>query len=87
MTASEALEQATRLRDSANDLERKGDAAEAFVKALRGWQLVRPHTEDAECIRLEQEMSLLVERLGEAANAKFQGGSPVRTVGKPTVIE
>jgi hypothetical protein len=87
MTAGRAHQKASRLRDSAQDLARRGDAAEAFAKALRGWQLVRPHTEDPECVRLELELSLLVERLGEAANAKYQGGNPVRTIGKSTVIE
>ncbi len=87
ISPADAFRQGTRLYDAALELERQKNTAEAFAKALRGWQLVRSHPNDPECARLEQQLLPLVERLGDAVNVKFQGGSPIRTVGKPTVIE
>ena len=87
VSPADAFRQGTRLYDAALELERQRNTTEAFAKARCGWQLVRSHPDDPQCARLERQLLPLVERLGDAANAKFQGGSPIRTVGKPTVIE
>lgn len=82
MSPAEAHSKATSLEREAIDFEKQGRKAEAFERALEGWQLVRVHDEDAACCGLAQQLEPILERLGEAANT-----SKVRATGKPLQVQ
>jgi hypothetical protein len=68
-----AVAQANSLRATALRQESAGNPGNAFVSAMKAWELVRQHPDDARCAAIESELLTLLERLGEAADEQRSG--------------
>jgi len=60
---------------AANKAAAKGNHAQAFQDAVRGWQAVAPFKNDAECRRLTAELRKRMEKFGAAANTGVSADS------------
>lgn len=60
---------------AANKAAAKGDHAQAFQDAVRGWQAVAPFKNDAECRRLTAELRKRMEKFGAEANTGVSADS------------
>jgi hypothetical protein len=82
----ESVRQAGNLRRQADSLS-GSEPGEAYAKALRAWQIVSQHPEDAACQQLQGELEALLAPLGKRANLNASGDRSLRRRDQPTAIK
>ena len=82
----ESVRQAGNLRRQADSLA-ASDPGEAYAKALRAWQIVSQHPDDAACQQLQGELEVLLGPLGKRANLSASGDRPLRRRDQSTAIK
>lgn len=84
-TPSEARTNADRLAARGKRALASGDVWAAYQYTLQAWQQLLPHQSDAACQQQIQQLTALLETIGQQANARF-GGSRGTVRHKPVTI-